>query len=363
VAALATGAFAPGELVAQLAPATATLEEEFTRILSVRELADGRVLISDPSEKRIVVADLRTGTVRTIGRVGGGPGEFAEPGRLFALPGDSSIMQDQGNTRRWLLFAGDSIVAILPPDHPVILATRGSLQGADGRGYTLAQRTEPPRREATTGSQVLGSLLLRANRSTGQIDTIASLNGLTLESRATTTGGNTSIRTWQVIFSVPDQGVLFPDGWIAIARSDSYRVDWHPPQGTPILGRPLPFTPIRVSPEEKKFWHDATLADAGSDRAYDYSGMPFAEFISPFRNSGVRATPDGSLLVLRERSREQPGQQYEVIDRRGTRVATITLARNERIVGFGTSTVYVAVRDDDGIERLRRHPWPANARQ
>jgi hypothetical protein len=358
---IAPGLIAPGALGAQLAPPNATLAEEFTRIASVRELSDGRVLIADQAEKRIVVADLRSGAVRAVGRVGRGPGEFEEPGRFFALAADSSIMQDQANTRRWMLFAGYSIVSVLPPDHPAILATRGSLQGADTRGYTLAQRSEPPRRDAAAagGAQRLGSRLLRVDRATGRLDTIANINGLTLESRATTTGGNTTINTWQVVFSVPDQGVLFPDGWIAIARSDPYRVDWHPPQGSPVMGPAIPWTPVRTTQEEKQFWHDATLEDAGSDRAYDFSGMPFAEFISPFRNAAVRPLPDGTLLVFRERSRAAPGNDYDIIDRSGRRLRSLHLPRNERIVGFGASSVFVVVRDDDGIERLRRHPWPA----
>ena len=45
-----------------LRPVDATLGEPFTSILSVRELSDGRVLISDnSSETRLVVANLRTG--------------------------------------------------------------------------------------------------------------------------------------------------------------------------------------------------------------------------------------------------------------------------------------------------------------
>ena len=35
-----------------------------------------------------------------------------------------------------------------------------------------------------------------------------------------------------------------------------------------------------------------------------------------------------------------------------------SLAANEDIVGFGARTVYVAFKDADDIQRLRRHPWP-----
>ena len=50
----------------KLPAANASLAEEFTVIGSVRELSDGRVLITDPREGRVVVADLRTGAVQQV---------------------------------------------------------------------------------------------------------------------------------------------------------------------------------------------------------------------------------------------------------------------------------------------------------
>jgi hypothetical protein len=45
------------------------------------------------------------------------------------------------------------------------------------------------------------------------------------------------------------------------------------------------------------------------------------------------------------------------VDRRGVRMAQLRLPDNQRVVGFGTASVYVAIGDDDGLERLQRHPW------
>ena len=36
----------------------------------------------------------------------------------------------------------------------------------------------------------------------------------------------------------------------------------------------------------------------------------------------------------------------------------LIMSPNECIVSLGAKSVYVAVTDDDGIQRLRRHPWP-----
>ncbi|HEX6316466.1 MAG TPA: hypothetical protein VFZ73_16460, partial [Gemmatimonadaceae bacterium] len=75
--------------------ADATLGEPFASIYSIRELADGRVLISDySSDNRVVVADLTTGRVRPVGNVGAGPREYRAAGKLLALPGDSTLLID-----------------------------------------------------------------------------------------------------------------------------------------------------------------------------------------------------------------------------------------------------------------------------
>ena len=45
-----------------LRPAAATLDHEFTRVGSVRELGDGRILVTETEEDVLLVADLHTGT-------------------------------------------------------------------------------------------------------------------------------------------------------------------------------------------------------------------------------------------------------------------------------------------------------------
>jgi hypothetical protein len=49
------------------------------------------------------------------------------------------------------------------------------------------------------------------------------------------------------------------------------------------------------------------------------------------------------------------------VNRRGGLDGQLVLATNERVVGFGARSVYLSVTDDDGIQRLRRHPWPPAA--
>jgi hypothetical protein len=71
-----------------LARAEALFSEPFSRIAGLRELADGRVMISDRLEQAVRIIDFANSEVVEVGHVGQGPGEYRMPGDLLALPGD-----------------------------------------------------------------------------------------------------------------------------------------------------------------------------------------------------------------------------------------------------------------------------------
>src|SRR5688500_18828012 len=94
------------------APVTRTLgkpqsefAEPFTEIGSIRELRDGRLIVVDARELTVKLVDLRAGTASTIGRTGDGPGEYRWPGKLFALPDDKTLLQDNAAGRLLLIGA------------------------------------------------------------------------------------------------------------------------------------------------------------------------------------------------------------------------------------------------------------------
>jgi hypothetical protein len=66
---------------------------------------------------------------------------------------------------------------------------------------------------------------------------------------------------------------------------------------------------------------------------------------------------DGTLLVERIASAVAPPRQYDHIDRRGKRIARYRLPVSEQIVATGRQSVFVIVTDENGVQRLQRHPW------
>ncbi|HSA55176.1 MAG TPA: 6-bladed beta-propeller [Gemmatimonadaceae bacterium] len=344
-----------------LAAPTASLDVEFTRVAAVRELADGRVLISDEGEKRLFVGDWKTGSVRPIGREGQGPGEYQRPRSLFALAGDSTLLVD-ALAGRWLLLAGDSIVETIPASAPPLQAGARFPVGADARGFVVATRPigMPAVNRPPSLPPRLDSLyLIRADRRTGALDTLATLASRT--GRISVTGPADRPTRIEVVlnpFSVGDQPVLFPDGWIAIARIAPYAVDWIAPDGRVVNGRALPVERVPITEREKRAILKRQADERGEEPRDPASVRDWPELLPPFLSSAVLPSGDGSLWIRRTATADEPRARYDIVSRSGALVARLQLKDGEHVAGLGRSAVITVHTDGDGIQRLRRHALP-----
>jgi hypothetical protein len=318
----------------------ARLNQEFSDLVALRELADGRLLLSDRKEERLVVADLTTGQVRDISRKGGGPGEFELfVLKLLPLGGDSTLAVD---LNRWLVISGDSVVATLPRDLPAKLAV--SLWPlAAGQGRLLSRWVS----NADSWPVSLVSL------ATGESDIVASLHAGKVQRSAVrpvrSADGRVAMSVGRVPLDVWDAPMLFDDGWVAIARVSPYRVEWRSPDGRWTRGAPLPFTRLRMDEHEQ---------DAYAERnPWARGATQWPDVLPPFDRTELLASPEGMLVIQRLPTASRPETRYDVVDRSGKLHGEIVLAPNQRIAGFGRRSVYVVETDDDGIQRLSRHPW------
>ena len=84
----------------------------------------------------------------------------------------------------------------------------------------------------------------------------------------------------------------------------------------------------------------------------------FPDSYPPTVIGGLIPLGDGRLLVRHPETADFPNARYDLIDRRGRLSSTIALAHGESIVAVTAKSAYVVWKDDDDIERLRRHPWP-----
>lgn len=359
-----------------LRDAGVTLTEPFSRVSSIRELGDGRVLVTDEKETRLVVADLARQSVVPVGRRGQGPGEYRQLGRAWALGADSTLIKEPYSPR-WLLLDGARIVATLGPADPAVAAF-GPLVLLSGASAGDALLAVTFGRDAAGRPSMLDSLVLqRLARRTARLDKIGQLRSADAWSAAAGVaarpavaaaagGGAPARRSYSFGIQVPDQALMFADGWIAIARAKPYRVDWCTPEGRcsagPAIGAPI----VRLTDREKR----AYLAAAQRMQAWppttdpaDVFGWP--EELPPFAlpqsrldGGALWAMPDGRLLIERIPTADAPSRRYDIVDRTGRVGAQLQLDLTRRVVGFGVRHVYVVDLDDDGLERVVRIPWP-----
>ena len=335
-----------------LHPTDASLAEPFTRIYSIRELADGRVLISDnSSETRLVVADLRRNVVRTLGQQGSGPGEYRLAGRLFALPHDSTLFIDAARGRRWLVLAGDSIVRTLPPDDPAV-ANAGDVFGTDTAGHVLGLRLGGADRLSGDFSR-LHHLAVLASRRGAKPDTLLRLRGY--DQRTRTNRQRTFAVMTMLNGSAEEQVQLFPDGWISFVRVQPYRVEWRSPDGNVTRGPDLPWEAPRSNAVERRAYAERHRKRYGADA--EIPDFPWSDRLAPIR-SGSHGTPEGLILIAKSQWSRVTDTRYDLVDRSGRLAGRLVLPDSERVVGFGAHSVFVAITDSDGFQQLRRHPWP-----
>lgn len=333
-----------------------SVDHDFTRVTSVRELADGRVLVVDAGERSIIVVDFSTRRARVVGQSGSGPNEYRSVGRLIALAADSTLIADRANGRYLLLFQ-DRIVGAMDPASPVVGALGFALLGADPNGHLFASR-------AVTGELPRDvrhrprSVVLRFNRHNGALDTLVSMLGAEVTSTQVGRPPRATFSTVAVTLSVPEQAAIDGRGSVAILRQEPYRVDWIGRDGRTRRGPALESGQQLVTEDDKTAWSRRMAEESGRDVRALIPSLPWAKYTSPVRENAFFTLAGERLLVGRSLRADSPTSAWDVIDRRGLRTTQISFAANTSVVGVGSRGLYVVVTGNDGFQRLTRVSTP-----
>lgn len=375
---LAAPAFAQTVPTVRLAKPDATFAEPFSQIVGFREIANGRAIISDLLEENVALLDFAGGEITSIGRQGGGPGEFGSPGPLLALPGDTTLMNDFGNRRALVIGPNGQVVTTLPLRE--MGASVLNPRWADARGRLYGQ---PPL--MLSGSPGGGAPeipdstpLVRWDRSTDWVDTVMMLpnplaggGGAVMMVRATgsaRTGGPVSRGGRQKAFHPADAWAVGPDGRIAVARAENYHVEWVDAAGRKTVGPTIPYDRMRVTKADQDAWIQNRTTGTRmmvngrrmSPPPIDPKDVDWAEFKPPFMTGGVMVTPEGELWVRVSQPAGAKGDLYDVFDNRGQRLRQVRFPEGRRLVGFGKGTLYAVHKDADDLEWLERYRRPAD---
>jgi len=379
---VALAAFLAGPLAAQtsLGQPSAVFPEDFGSIQTVRELADGRILIADPLSKMLFVVDMDAGTRAQVGAEGQGPEEYRQPDAVWALPGDSTLLVDLGNGRLVILGPDLEFGPTLPlalteprPGQPLVLALP---QGVDGQGNLYARAMGG----INMGAELPDSAdILRINRGDRSHAAVASFK--LADRKRTTTGSsnNQNVQISNIPLSGEDAWGVASDGSMVLARAGDYHIEWISPDGTTTRGAPIPFDAIGIgTPEKEEYVAESGRSGGGIGIGVEMNnGSMSMTFQRGGMGGGAReidqydwpeAKPafyQGRLPVdgmdrawVRRHMDAGEASTYDVFDRRGDRVATYTLDAGKRIVGFGASAIYVVAYDEFDLNYLERYDLP-----
>jgi len=362
-----TQSLGPTVPVRLLPPPVSSPSWQFTLVGSVRELSDGRLLIGDEKENRLLVGDAQSGRLEDVSRTGGGPGEFSQVGRLWSIGHDSTLMADR-MAHRWLLLYRARVIATLVSDEPSVAAVRGGLlQGADHRGHVIANVYSRPSSLSVIAPDD-SMILVRVHRGSGVRDTVSrtSPEFSTGSVVPASTGGQRGRSVYRIGIDVREQVAVFADGWIAIVHPRPYRAEWCDPTGSCLKG-PIQNTGQRQMTDDAKIAYlletNTATGWPPTTRLAETSGWPedYPAFVVPPRRldaSAALPSPDGSVIVERLGVSRNAPRRYDIVNRQGIVSAALELPASQRLVGFGREAVYVAMTDESGIQRLRKHPWP-----
>ncbi|HSW31503.1 MAG TPA: hypothetical protein VLH75_18600 [Longimicrobiales bacterium] len=153
-------------------------------------LSNGNVVVADQWAKSVVYLDPSGGLVRTVGRAGGGPGEFGSPSWVGQCGPDSVFVWDVRQSQMSVLDSAGTIVReYAPPRNPTIFrCTRGGSFAVFGQpveetaslGEALSTRlTAPLRFEDASGDSVgaVGNVPVWDNSILGKITQYALAEG------------------------------------------------------------------------------------------------------------------------------------------------------------------------------------------
>jgi hypothetical protein len=337
----------------RLGPRDAVGSETFSQVRGFRELSDGRLIISDQRERKVVLLDLVRQTATPVGRPGPGPAEHQLATDLLPTGSDTTLLIDVGR--------GTDHLSIITPDGRI----DGSLRLPDGTNSTylwgadhagiLYFSVRTIRADPSQPAPDSGSVM--------RVDLTRNEARIAFRFRATRRDPRSPNP-----YNPGVQWTIAPDGRVAIVDFEPYQVTWIATDGRRTVGPEIPYERIPVTQRDRDEFRDLArhisgLGTSGVSSAGGAASAPpqpaFPSHKPPFfGNEAGMVAPNGELWVRRAQAAGEKAPVHDVFDGAGRRVATITLPPNTKLLDLGRHGVYLARYDDDDLIHIERYRYP-----
>lgn len=322
------------------------LRQTFREVTAVHETADGRALVLDSFERFVYLADFRTGETQVIGEQGWADRQYLWPSRLLRLAADTTLVWDAIEGRVHVIDWVGGTPAIRRSVHRSAFGPPSQHQSFSpvtsddhGRMYSSVQLGE-------------GSALVRWSPSEPRVDTILRFR------RARQVG----------LFPAWDQLIVSSSGVVAYVHVSPYRVDLRAPGANAVVGKPIPFDAMPVTPAVQKAWleamHEPKIVwsqrtgeqprfTETTESSVNYGSWPLVLPAIVGTKPLMQFASDGSLIIERMAMPALPSE-YDVIDEQAQLEDRFQLPAGTRIVATGRDVVYVTVRGPENRLTLQR---------
>lgn len=322
-------------------------------VTSAASLPDGGVAVADAGTKRIDLFDAAGRRVRTLGREGRGPGEFAHPAWI-GLRGDTLRVWDMVQARVTLFDTAGRLIRTEPPVTNLGSFPRVAGQFADGSllllgGSTKAWRTGPFRDSL---------LLVRAHIADGRRDTLGRVPGdeqfgsVSPDGRVSETNPLPFGR--HTLVAVQGDRVYLGTGDSSMIVSSADGRSWR-------RAAAVPGEPRRVTARDiDEYWARLLVQGAGSGSPGErLEGIEYPEAYPPYAD--IRTTSGGDLWVLLppRPSEWGVGSRWIAFAPDGMARGTVYVPGRTRILEVGDGWILVAEMGTDDQQLVARYPLAA----
>lgn len=342
--------------------------EPFSVVTRMLELADGRVLVNDNTEKKLGVADFASGGFTEVARVGAGPLEYRTVINLLRLPGDTVLLWDMGN-QRTLLMAPDGTpvrtIAIGGSGNMMAMMGQPLPREADAKGQLYAQFTGM---DLSAGMRMADSVaFVRLASLNGKRDTVMMIGAPAGAGRPLMENSSGAMLMRSPGFPTRNAWGVFPDGRMLFIHGERYQPEIILPDGSRRMAAAVSFPSIPVTEKDKEDLMKAHREQVGRVIFRPSPGTQAPRFEAAEPETWQTHMPPILSEVVRVDSRSRAwvrvsdrdaGERYDLLDADGKRVDAVRLPKGTKLVGLGKGVFYATREDEDGLIYLQRYPLP-----